>query len=296
MEDYAIEVGKLIFNELRSYFLFTIKLIIDGVKKKEFMMKTRTLKLLALALTMGLTAVPSMTLYASEDMSWEEEFWDAEEADREAAELFKEENDAIDAADEVGIDTEGSGYVEDREEVKDRAANYTMDHGDRTKANEFLNLLNKERVSLGIGTLQRDAYLEDLASIRAEEILSDFSHNGAPSTAAECIAVGNTNTAEGLLKIFKGSDAHWSILTDASYKAVGVGVRGNYIVVLTRTDVVKPVSGGTEVDAPSDVTEESNSYSYEETDENAFANSDYWSDENCEDDIISFDDIILIYE
>lgn len=74
--------------------------------------------------------------------------------------------------------------------------------------------INALRASLGLGALEWDGELGDVAALRCRQIMDDFSHNGM--TAPEIIALGYPDGAS-VVAAWQGSDAHYAQMTYESY-------------------------------------------------------------------------------
>lgn len=74
--------------------------------------------------------------------------------------------------------------------------------------------INALRASLGLGALEWDGELGDVAALRCRQIMDDFSHNGM--TAPEIIAMGYPDAAS-VVAAWQGSDAHYAQMTYESY-------------------------------------------------------------------------------
>lgn len=74
--------------------------------------------------------------------------------------------------------------------------------------------INALRASLGLGQLEWDGELGDVAALRCRQIMDDFSHNGM--TAPEIIALGYPDAAS-VVAAWQGSDAHYAQMTYESY-------------------------------------------------------------------------------
>ena len=79
---------------------------------------------------------------------------------------------------------------------------------------DAFDTINALRVSLGLGALEWDGELGDVAALRCRQIMDDFSHNGM--TAPEIIAMGYPDAAS-VVAAWQGSDAHYAQMTYESY-------------------------------------------------------------------------------
>ena len=79
---------------------------------------------------------------------------------------------------------------------------------------DAFDAINALRTSLGLGALEWDGELGDVAALRCRQIMDDFSHNGM--TAPEIIALGYPDAAS-VVAAWQGSDAHYAQMTYESY-------------------------------------------------------------------------------
>lgn len=79
---------------------------------------------------------------------------------------------------------------------------------------DAFDAINALRASLGLGALEWDGELGDVAALRCRQIMDDFSHNGM--TAPEIIALGYPDAAS-VVAAWQGSDAHYAQMTYESY-------------------------------------------------------------------------------
>ena len=79
---------------------------------------------------------------------------------------------------------------------------------------DAFDAINALRTSLGLGVLEWDGELGDVAALRCRQIMDDFSHNGM--TAPEIIAMGYPDAAS-VVAAWQGSDAHYAQMTYESY-------------------------------------------------------------------------------
>ena len=79
---------------------------------------------------------------------------------------------------------------------------------------DAFDAINALRASLGLGALEWDGELGDVAALRCRQIMDDFSHNGM--TAPEIIAMGYPDAAS-VVAAWQGSDAHYAQMTYESY-------------------------------------------------------------------------------
>lgn len=101
-------------------------------------------------------------------------------------------------------------------------------------AQEVLNLVNEERAKAGAGPLRLANDLQQEANIRAEELVSLFSHTRPDGrdcfsvmrnkgrTCAENIAAGQQNPAE-VMKSWMNSSGHRANILNSKLKELGVG-------------------------------------------------------------------------
>ena len=103
---------------------------------------------------------------------------------------------------------------------------------------KIIYLVNEARAEAGLDPIYEVPYLSELATIRAEECVIDFSHsrtNGdgfweiidydqAPwMTSAENIASG-MSTPEATFEQWRNSPSHWAAIMNPEYTHMGVGV------------------------------------------------------------------------
>lgn len=79
---------------------------------------------------------------------------------------------------------------------------------------DAFDAINALRTSLGLGVLEWDGELGDVAALRCRQIMDDFSHNGM--TAPEIIAMGYPDAAS-VVAAWQGSDAHYAQMTYEGY-------------------------------------------------------------------------------
>ena len=79
---------------------------------------------------------------------------------------------------------------------------------------DAFDAINALRASLGLGALEWDGELGDVAALRCRQIMDDFSHNGM--TAPEIIALGYPDGAS-VVAAWQGSDAHYAQMTYEGY-------------------------------------------------------------------------------
>lgn len=79
---------------------------------------------------------------------------------------------------------------------------------------DAFDAINALRASLGLGALEWDGELGDVAALRCRQIMDDFSHNGM--TAPEIIALGYPDAAS-VVAAWQGSDAHYAQMTYEGY-------------------------------------------------------------------------------
>lgn len=113
----------------------------------------------------------------------------------------------------------------------------SMSEDQASAAGQVLDLVNQNRSSAGLHTLRLDAELCAAAQIRANEIVSSFSHtrpdgrkfstvltdNGIRFTAAgENIAWGQTSSSQ-VMNAWMNSDGHRANIMNSTYTKLGVG-------------------------------------------------------------------------
>ena len=79
---------------------------------------------------------------------------------------------------------------------------------------DAFDAINALRVSLGLGALEWDGELGDVAALRCRQIMDDFSHNGM--TAPEIIAMGYPDAAS-VVAAWQGSENHYAQMTYEGY-------------------------------------------------------------------------------
>lgn len=79
---------------------------------------------------------------------------------------------------------------------------------------DAFDAINALRASLGLGALEWDGELGDVAALRCRQIMDDFSHNGM--TAPEIIALGYPDAAS-VVAAWQGSENHYAQMTYESY-------------------------------------------------------------------------------
>ena len=104
---------------------------------------------------------------------------------------------------------------------------------DYTKANEVLQIVNKERAAVGLNQLRMDTELQEAAMKRAAEIGLNFDHirpNGTewtticPSKAnGENIALGITSASQVMSEWMSSNKGHREAILYKSFNSIGVG-------------------------------------------------------------------------
>ena len=79
---------------------------------------------------------------------------------------------------------------------------------------DAFDAINALRASLGLGALEWDGELGDVAALRCRQIMDDFSHNGM--TAPEIIALGYPDAAS-VVAAWQGSENHYAQMTYEGY-------------------------------------------------------------------------------
>ena len=79
---------------------------------------------------------------------------------------------------------------------------------------DSFDAINALRASLGLGALEWDGELGDVAALRCRQIMDDFSHNGM--TAPEIIALGYPDAAS-VVAAWQGSKNHYAQMTYEGY-------------------------------------------------------------------------------
>ncbi len=110
----------------------------------------------------------------------------------------------------------------------DVKVNGTMDY---TKAQEVLDLVNKERQAAGVSTLKMDTELQEAAMTRAAELALNFDHTRPDGTSCftissksygENIAFGDTGASD-VMKRWMNSEGHKSNILYGNFKSIGIG-------------------------------------------------------------------------
>ena len=85
---------------------------------------------------------------------------------------------------------------------------------------EFVDYMNQKRAEAGVDALQWSDSLAATAKARAEELISDYSHNGARDCGAENIYSSSSASVSYVYGVFEGSTGHRNnMLSDAFTKA-----------------------------------------------------------------------------
>ena len=100
-----------------------------------------------------------------------------------------------------------------------------------TRAQEVLDLVNKERTAQGLNSLKTDYELQKAAMLRAAEISLDFDHyrpNGSLWTTISSKVDGeniayNLKDAKEIMNMWMNSKGHRDNILDSGYKSIGVG-------------------------------------------------------------------------
>ncbi|MDE7224431.1 MAG: SH3 domain-containing protein [Acetatifactor sp.] len=100
---------------------------------------------------------------------------------------------------------------------------------------DFINYLNQQRSTVGLGTLTWDDNLAALAEQRAQQIASNYSHDGSPSGCGEIILYTYDSSYSAWYDIWYGSTAHKESMFLSSYEkaACGYYFNGYYYYVVT---------------------------------------------------------------
>lgn len=125
--------------------------------------------------------------------------------------------------------------VSDSGTVSESAENTSYSTSDM--ADDVITIMNKERAAVGASALAKDPTLTQIAELRANELISSFSHtrpNGTEcftaydeagykyTAAGENIANGQ-QSAEAVMKSWMNSAGHKANILNSSYGHVGVG-------------------------------------------------------------------------
>lgn len=105
---------------------------------------------------------------------------------------------------------------------------------------EAFNLINAERVKLGLNALEYDSSLAEIAKKRALEIQTDFSHNGMYKYSkylGECLAqLNSSNNAKTCVTGWMNSTAHKNILMRNYRTTIAVAYLNNKWVAVVGGD------------------------------------------------------------
>lgn len=101
---------------------------------------------------------------------------------------------------------------------------------------EFIDYLNIKRAEQGLDVLSLDASMEGTALERAEEIVTEFSHNGVRNCAGENLAMLNSGNVADWYDTFYSSEIHKLNMLDATYHSAAAAAcqigNTHYVVVL----------------------------------------------------------------
>lgn len=92
---------------------------------------------------------------------------------------------------------------------------------------EAFDILNAKRAEAGLATLTWSDDAFEVAYRRSQEIVNDYSHNGAPSNYDEVIVDGCA-LPEGAIDSWMGSEAHRDILMWPDQTIGAIAVTGGY--------------------------------------------------------------------
>lgn len=99
---------------------------------------------------------------------------------------------------------------------------------------DFVNYLNQQRSTAGLGTLTWDDGMAAVAQRRAQEITTDLSHNGNVEKYGEIIQLAVTGSASDWYTSWYNSEAHRTSMLAVNYTRAGCAVYAignNYYVV-----------------------------------------------------------------
>lgn len=105
---------------------------------------------------------------------------------------------------------------------------WTFDHNE--SVNTILNLVNKERTKAGLSPLTLDNQLCQIADARANEVITDYSHNGFAKykpTILNSYRICGENVGQGTpLTVMKAwmNDSHRENILYDNYSAIGIGM------------------------------------------------------------------------
>lgn len=147
------------------------------------------------------------------------------------------EQDALEAAIAEAAAKEAEKAAAERAAAEAAALQQANANSGNSKA-DVVALINNERAAIGIGGVASDSSLDALAQIRAQEIVSTFSHtrpDGRPcfsvfddggivySAAGENIAAGYASASD-VMSGWMESPGHRANILNASYGKVGIGL------------------------------------------------------------------------
>lgn len=130
----------------------------------------------------------------------------------------------------------GSGNVDTDTSVPETDGNLSQTQKDYIK--QVVSLVNEERAKYGLSALTIDATLQSAAAVRAQEIVSSFSHTRPNGTnfstifkefnisyrkSGENLAWGQ-NSPEAVVKAWMNSSGHRANILNSNYGKIGVGV------------------------------------------------------------------------
>ncbi len=143
-------------------------------------------------------------------------------------------NDAIvdDQAAVRGLD-EGAGEIWIDEGKIALAGSAASSQAAIDACNAVFNIMNQQRVARGLGELAWSEKLKDAAQVRADEIVTNFSHT-RPDGSAFWTVDSTVQYGENLAKMYQSADSvytawmnsptHAANIMEASYKSVGIAI------------------------------------------------------------------------
>ena len=122
----------------------------------------------------------------------------------------------------------------------------TVNATDSGTMSDFLSYLNQQRAAMGLSEISWDSSLAAEAQKRAEEVVSNFNHDGfGGGTYLENLYKGGTNSAADVYSAWYNSPGHRAAMLNADATKAGVAfvcVDGYYYVVLVEKTEAKVMS------------------------------------------------------
>lgn len=141
------------------------------------------------------------------------------------------DDDYADVSDNIfaSFGNDDTVYLVNKDGSLTNYSNQTFDHDE--SVNTILNLVNKERAKAGLSALTLDSQLCQIADARANEVITDYSHNGFAKyepTIKNYYRICGENVGQGTpLSVMKGwmSDiGHRDNILYGNYSAIGIGM------------------------------------------------------------------------